>query len=157
MRVPLAMRLQSLWMMLSFFVSVHLLRLMWSFTVFPRRGKSSTVISGTKPFDCNNGDENSFGAVFSRQSRCGGLCFLLQLLQSQNAQSRVQVKIIWGVRHRLTFHKIINIFFIPKFCDWSIIILTAQIKICKVFCIQDISFFITINSCKPFYSKKYWI
>ncbi|MBO6184115.1 MAG: hypothetical protein J6O88_05385 [Chryseobacterium sp.] len=64
MRVPFAMRDQSLWMMFPVLVSVHLLRLMWSFTVFPRRGKSSTVISGTKPFDCRMSDENSFGAVF---------------------------------------------------------------------------------------------
>ena len=64
MWVPLAMRFQSLWMMLPVLVSVHLLRLIWSFTLFPRREKSSTVISGTKPFDCKRREENSFGTVF---------------------------------------------------------------------------------------------
>nr|DAC76092.1 TPA_exp: hypothetical protein [Elizabethkingia anophelis]DAC76155.1 TPA_exp: hypothetical protein [Elizabethkingia anophelis] len=35
-----------------------------SFTDFPRKGKSSTVISGRNPLDCKLKDDSSLGMVF---------------------------------------------------------------------------------------------
>ena len=111
MRVPFAMRFQSLWIMFPDFTSVHLLRLMWSFTVFPRKGKSSTVISGRNPFDCNTREENPLGIVFFFRNKCEVLYFLLQISLFQNGQLKIRVIVIWVVLFHLASNKIIQFYF----------------------------------------------
>jgi len=76
------------------FVSVHLLRLIWSFTDFPRNGKSSTVISGRNLLIAIQGKKILWEPCFFLRNKDEEHCSLPQISKSQNGLLKIPATII---------------------------------------------------------------